>query len=68
MVEKNINNRIHICYIDEPCQEFPSEVNGNNTAEPTKTGGRKYKPNHGKNINHLKNNKTKKLKHKKHFY
>jgi hypothetical protein len=21
---------------DEPCQEFPSEVNGNNTAEPTK--------------------------------
>jgi hypothetical protein len=23
--------------------------------------------NHGKNINHLKNNKTKKLKHKKHF-
>jgi hypothetical protein len=54
---------------DEPCQEFPSEVNGNNTAEPTKTGGRKYKPNkpYGKNINHLKNNKTKKLKHKKNF-
>jgi hypothetical protein len=38
---------------DEPCQEFPSEVNGNNTARlklaveninRTKPYGKKYKP------------------------
>jgi hypothetical protein len=74
MVEKNINNRNtynpNIVMPDEPCQEFPSEVNGNNTAEPTKTGGRKYKPNktlRKKYKPSKKNNKTKKLKHKKHF-